>query len=214
MASMDRKSPQMLAQMLLHLGRLAHGNVKVAGLTPAQWTVLRYFSSANRFSRTASAFASFHGTDTRYSLADHQVARRQGRSGADSLRTGWAQRSPRPYHEGLGGLIEDPFRTLIDAIDRLPRGLAGAFGSILGQLEFDVSRARSVATFGTCEQCRYLEHDFAAGEEPCSYYCRYSAEALAAEELDMLCVDFEPARTRRLGATRSERAVAISEQET
>ena len=59
---MDRKSPQMLAQMLLHLGRLAHGDVKVAGLTPAQWTVLRYFSSANRFSRTASAFASFHGT--------------------------------------------------------------------------------------------------------------------------------------------------------
>ena len=214
MASMDRKSPQMLAQMLLHLGRSAHGDVKVAGLTPAQWTVLRYFSSANRFSRTASAFASFHGTtrgtasQTIKSLVakgdlERIRSKRDGRSARLDLTTkGWA------------GLIEDPFRTLIDAIDRLPTGLAGTFGSILGQLEFDVSRARSVATFGTCEQCCHLEHDFAAGEESCAYYCRYSAEALAAEELDMLCVDFEPARTRRLGATRSDRAAAISEQET
>ena len=213
MASMDRKSPQMLAQMLLHLGRLAHGDVKVAGLTPAQWTVLRYFSSANRFSRTASAFASFHGT-TR-GTASQTIKSLVAKGNLERIRSERDGRSARlDLTTKGGGLIEDPFRTLIDAIDRLPRGLAGAFGSILGQLEFDVSRARSVATFGTCEQCRYLEHDFAAGEESCSYYCRYSAEALAAEELDMLCVDFEPARTRRLGATRGERAVAISEQET
>jgi DNA-binding MarR family transcriptional regulator len=34
----------------------------VEGLTPAQWAVLRYFARANRFSRTPSAFAAFHGT--------------------------------------------------------------------------------------------------------------------------------------------------------
>ena len=48
--------------MLFHLGRLAHGDKRIAGLTPAQWTVPRYFGGANRVSRTASAFASFHGT--------------------------------------------------------------------------------------------------------------------------------------------------------
>ena len=199
---MDRKSPQMLAQMLLHLGRLAHGDVKVAGLTPAQWTVLRYFSSANRLSRTASAFASFHATtrgtasQTIKSLVaegylERIRSKRDGRSARlDLTLKGWA------------ALAEDPFQALVDAVDRLPTGLAGTFGSVLEKLAFDVSRARSAPTFGTCEQCCHLEHDFAVGGETCLHYCHCIAEALAAEELDMLCVDFDPARTRRLGGTR------------
>ena len=201
MASMDRKSPQMLAQMLLHLGRLAHGDVKVAGLTPAQWTVLRYFSSANRFSRTASAFASFHGT-TR-GTASQTIKSLVAGGNLERIRSKRDGRSARLdlTPKGRAALAEDPFQALIDAIDRLPTGLAGAFGSVLEQLAFDVSRARSAPTFGTCEQCRHLEHDFAVGEETHPYYCQCVADALAAEELDLLCVDFEPARPRRLGAT-------------
>ena len=52
--------------MLLHLGRLAHGegqdDTASAALSTAQWTALRYLSNANRISRTPSAFAKFHGT--------------------------------------------------------------------------------------------------------------------------------------------------------
>ena len=53
-------SERATAELIVHLGRIAQGDGFVAGLTPAQWTALRYFASANRFSRTPSAFAEFH----------------------------------------------------------------------------------------------------------------------------------------------------------
>ena len=129
MASMDRKSPQLLAQMLLHLGRLAHGEVKVAGLTPAQWTVLRYFSSANRFSRTASVFASFHGT-TR-GTASQTIKLLVAAGYLERFRSERDGRSARLdlTFKGRAALAEDPFQALVEAIDRLPTGLAGTFGA-------------------------------------------------------------------------------------
>ena len=50
------------ADLVLRLGRAALGEGFVEALTSAQWTALRYFSRANRFSRTVSAFAEFHAT--------------------------------------------------------------------------------------------------------------------------------------------------------
>src|SRR5262249_11418773 len=59
----DRKmSERAIAESIVHLGHIAQGDGFVAGRTPAQWTALRYFARANRFSRTPSAFAEFHGT--------------------------------------------------------------------------------------------------------------------------------------------------------
>ncbi len=51
-----------ITELVFHLGRIASGEGLVEGLTAAQWSVLRYFAQANRFSRTPSAFAAFHGT--------------------------------------------------------------------------------------------------------------------------------------------------------
>ena len=51
-----------VADLVAHLGRLAYSFGFTEGLTPAQWTALRYLSRANRFSRTVSAFAEFHVT--------------------------------------------------------------------------------------------------------------------------------------------------------
>jgi hypothetical protein len=45
-----------VAEMVIHLGRTV---CRDGGLTTAQWTALRYFSRANRFSRTISPFAGF-----------------------------------------------------------------------------------------------------------------------------------------------------------
>jgi DNA-binding MarR family transcriptional regulator len=53
---------RIIADLVFHLGRIASGEGLAEGLTPAQWAVLRYFARANRFSRTPSAFAAFHGT--------------------------------------------------------------------------------------------------------------------------------------------------------
>ena len=55
-------SSRTVAELVVQLGCLARGDGFVADLTLAQWTALRYFSRVNRFSRTVSAFAEFHGT--------------------------------------------------------------------------------------------------------------------------------------------------------
>ena len=46
---------RVIAELVLHLGRIASGEALVEGLTPVQWAGLRYFARANRFSRTPSA---------------------------------------------------------------------------------------------------------------------------------------------------------------
>ena len=55
-------SPRTIAELVVQLGRITHGHGYTEGLTPAQWSALRYLSRANRFSRTVSAFAEFHAT--------------------------------------------------------------------------------------------------------------------------------------------------------
>ena len=50
-------SARTTAEMMAYVGRLAQGEGFVRGLTNAQWTALRYFYRANRYSRTVSAFA-------------------------------------------------------------------------------------------------------------------------------------------------------------
>ncbi len=41
---------RIIAELVLHLGRIASGEGLVEGLTTAQWAGLRYFAQANRFS--------------------------------------------------------------------------------------------------------------------------------------------------------------------
>jgi len=47
---------QAIADLVYHLGRIATGDGLVEGLTAAQWSALRYFAQANRFSRTPYGF--------------------------------------------------------------------------------------------------------------------------------------------------------------
>ncbi len=62
MAAASDVSARTVAELVVQLGCLARGDGFVAELTLAQWAALRYFSRANRFSRTVSAFAEVHGT--------------------------------------------------------------------------------------------------------------------------------------------------------
>jgi len=50
------------AELLLMAGRLVQFEGYDGGLSPAQWMALRFFSRANSFSRTPSAFAEFQAT--------------------------------------------------------------------------------------------------------------------------------------------------------
>ncbi len=104
-----------VAELISQLGRIAHGEGFVGGLTPAQWSVLRYFSRANQFSRTVSAFAEFHGTTrgTTSQIVNSLVNRgylirtRSQRDGR-SVRLDLTEKSKK-------ALADDPFEILVRA---------------------------------------------------------------------------------------------------
>jgi DNA-binding MarR family transcriptional regulator len=53
---------RVVAELVEQLGHCACSEAFQGGLNPAQWSALRYIERANRFSRTVSAFARYHGT--------------------------------------------------------------------------------------------------------------------------------------------------------
>ena len=116
---------RVIADLILHLGRIAAGDGLAGGLTPVQWAGLRFFARANRFSRTPSAFAAFHGTTrgTASQTVKGLVARgvlRQTRSKSDgrSVRLDLTAK-------GRAILAGDPIETLVRAADALPAGVRG-----------------------------------------------------------------------------------------
>ena len=58
------------AELLLQVGRLVQAEGYDGELSPTQWMALRFFSRANPFSRTPSAFAEFQVPSTGPSAAE------------------------------------------------------------------------------------------------------------------------------------------------
>src|SRR6056297_3898027 len=58
----DPRTPDRIAELLVHVGRAAQSEDARSELTAAQWTCLRFFARANGSTRTPSAFASFQAT--------------------------------------------------------------------------------------------------------------------------------------------------------
>jgi len=190
-------SPDLLVEMLLHLGRLAHGESKEAAaattLSTAQWTALRYLGNANRYSRTPSAFAKFHGT-TRGTAS--QTIR-------GLVKQGYLTQSRAPG-DGRGRQLEltekakalrlrDPFEAVVRAAGDLPPAIRLQFSTSLAQVLHRVAREKGARPFGTCTSCTHLEcHDCEPGAE-ISYACGMTQNFLDREDLEQLCVNFQQA---------------------
>ena len=172
-----------------HIGRLAYSFGSREGLTPAQWTALRFFARANRFSRTVSAFAEFHSTtrgtasQTVKGLVRHDYlvrhrSKRDGRSARLDV-----------TDKALAVLAHDPLEDLELAAGvlsaRARSDLASNLARVLGELAVRRGRRR----FGTCPTCRYLEMDTDTSERA-QCWCRLVDESLSAEETGQICVDF------------------------
>ncbi len=54
-------SPESMTALLEQASRLMHGARFASGLTPAQWTALRYFAEAPPFQKTMASLARFQG---------------------------------------------------------------------------------------------------------------------------------------------------------
>lgn len=175
------------AELLVHLSRLAHGAAAETGLSPAQWTALRYFASANRFSRTPSAFSEFHATtrgtasQTVKSLialgllmrCEHESDGRSAR--IEVTAPGWER------------LAQDPLGDLILCLGALPEAQRKAFAQTLAELGAALARRRAAPMFGKCGECGHCDPAQSGGA-----YCRCTQSMLTAAEMSALCVDFIP----------------------
>jgi len=185
---------RVIAELLLHLGRMASGEGSVKGLTPTQWTALRYFARANRFSRTPSAFAAFHGTTRGTVSQTIKNLETQGyltrlRSEADgrSTRLGLTDKA-------RAMLVNDRFEAVVRAADALPAGVRGHFADALQRMLGQVASERGKPPFGTCASCKHLEGDDCCCEGQTSYACGVASGPLLLEELDELCIYFAPGK--------------------
>ena len=185
---------RVIAELVLRLGCIASGEGLVKGLTPAQWTVLRYFARANRFSRTPSAFAAFHGTTRGTASQTIKNLETQGyltrtRSAADgrSIRLDLTDKA-------RAVLVNDRFAAVVRAADALPPGVRGDFANALQRMLGQVASERGKPPFGTCASCKHLEGDGGCPEGQAPYACGFASGPLFLEELDELCIYFAPGK--------------------
>ncbi len=183
-----------IAELVLHLGRIASGEGPAEGLTAVQWAVLRYFARANRFSRTPSAFAAFHGT-TR-GTASQTIKNLETQGYLTRMRSEADRRSVRLVltDKARAILVNDPFESLVRAADSLPPGVRGHFASALQRMLGQVAWERGKPPFGTCTSCQHLEGDGYSREGQAPYACGFASEPLLLEELDGICINFVPGK--------------------
>ena len=183
-----------LAELLAQVGRTAYCIGSDRDLTPAQWMALRYFSRANRFSRTVSAFADYHAT-TRGTAS--QTVKRLIEQGfltrTPSVRDGRSTRLDLTK-KGRGTLLDDPLEALVRSVGGIPRRTRADMTRRLERVLEHLARERGGCLFGTCPSCRYLQVDSSGAEGDHGESCRLFDEPLQPEELQRICVNFAPTR--------------------
>ena len=196
MASRPPRSPRALAAALKHLARVSAPEAGGDGLTANQWTALRYFAEANRFSRTVSAFAAYNATtrgtasqtikalETQGYLARTRYDRDARTARIDLTEAGWSK------------LAADPSQALIHALAQLPNSLRGQFDRAVERLTSWVAATRAHDAFGTCAGCRYLQLGASATARAGPAYCRMVAAHLDGADMRGLCALYAPAGVR------------------
>ena len=135
-------SERAIAESIVHLGHIAQGDGFVAGRTSAQWTALRYFARANRFSRTPSAFAEFHGTTrgtasqtTKSLVAQGYLVRTRSQADGRSARLDLTDKAK-------AILADDPFEALVQAAGALTSSARGLLANALERMLGHIARQR------------------------------------------------------------------------
>jgi DNA-binding MarR family transcriptional regulator len=182
---------QAVAELVEQLGHCACSEAFSAGLNPAQWSALRYLERANRFSRTVSAFAQYHGT-TRGTASQTMRA---------LVQKGYLLRHPAKHDQrsfrldltekAQQVLTSDPFAEFANAAGKLPPGQCSALARGLRSILDQVLEQRARRPFGVCTSCEHLCAAGADDQGGCAHHCRLQDEVLDSRELGRICVDHQ-----------------------
>jgi DNA-binding MarR family transcriptional regulator len=180
------------AGMIARLGKLCYSQGFVCGLTAAQWTALRYFATANQFSRTLLAFADYHATtrgtasQTVKSLVSQGfLTRTRSEKDGRSVRFDLTERG-RVVHD------QDPFKDLVSAIEEIPQGLKAELHSALERVTDRFAHERERPSFGSCAHCSHLEECAHREDVEEDYFCHFENSPIEVINLNQLCVNYEP----------------------
>lgn len=184
-----------LSALVERLGRMTHVLQYSTGLNPSQWEALRYLARANRYSASPSALAQFLGctkgtvSQTVIALESKGFVRRvRGRPDGRSVHL-------EVTAAGRALLCNDPLRVIEEAGRSLPENERAAMMRGMNRLLERLCTAKGRAGFGVCGDCIHLDTrpcaDGKGKEGDC--VCGLTDEPLCAEEIDKLCVNFQPA---------------------
>lgn len=186
-------SERAMVELIEQLGRCAYGGTFTAGLNPAQWTALRYFGRANRFSRTVSAFALYHGT-TR-GTASQTVKALVGK--------GYLRRRPietdhRTFRLELTAkarrfLAQDPSHDLVSAYGALSPEQRTTVVESLQTILARLVENRGRPLFGMCPSCAHLRGESGCLDGAAPYECGLFGETITEEDSAEICVNYQPA---------------------
>lgn len=184
-----------VAGLVERLGHYSCGEAYRDGLKPTQWSALRYFSRANRFSRTTTAFARFQGTST--AAASQTIGALVQRG----LLERTADECDKRKHllslsaDAHGLLKADPLHALAAAVAVLDEREQDDLAQKLERMLRHLTTQPNGKAFGYCGDCRYLQcrRRAADGLTSASYRCAHLDETLHADEIDRLCANFTAA---------------------
>ena len=178
------------AEIVGHLARLIYSDGNACGLTNAQWTALRFFGTATRFSRNLSAFADYHAT-TRSSASQtinslvargflsRLTSKRDGRSAQIEL-----------TEKGKSFCELDPFKNLVQVIETLPNGSQASLAAVLHDVLAGVSVDRQGKKLGICSNCQFFKECIDNKGIETLYFCTYAKEELSELELQQICMNY------------------------
>ena len=193
------------AELLLQAGRLVQAEGYDGELSPAQWMALRYFSRANPFSRTPSAFAEFQAT-TRGTAsqaikalqAGGYLVRQQSKADGRSV-------SLRLTNKGKKALARDPFDVLVRAVDSLDAKERTAMHHALHQVLSTLATSGAHRRFGVCQDCTHFGRKMCGNlpsTGPSAAECLLLGVPIQPEDVGLLCVHFQPTSEHRDGEHR------------
>jgi len=177
-----------IADLVLQLGRAAYADCAADGLTQAQWIALRFFSRANRFSRTISGFADFHAT-TR-GTASQTVKALVKRGYLERTRSEKDARSVRFDLTGvaLRKIRQDPLAAVENAAGSLHEAERSRLTAALRAMLVDLDNRRRQPAAGVCRLCGHLDR----GGDGQNARCLLMQEPLVDTEFEQLCVRYQP----------------------